>query len=100
MRPSCSFCGKSCFASLPKGTPFHIMSAYEPVTLAATCMEGRAFEKTRIGYNYDDIREFLEKRSKEPSKTELFKLGQEVEEWLKDPSKLAGVKPGSGVKPD
>lgn len=86
MRPSCSFCGKPCFASLPKGTPVRIMEAYQPITLAATCMEGRAFEKSRIGFSYDDVRIAMNRASKKPTKMELYRVGREVEAWLNNPS--------------
>ena len=57
MGPYCKFCGQRCFTYFPAGTPDHMLKAYSPnVTIIATCPAGQAFEKEKIGYCYDDIK--------------------------------------------
>lgn len=55
MIPCCEFCNQRCFIQIPEGTPRHIIEAYKPIKIAATCKEGKQFEKELFGYCYEDI---------------------------------------------
>ena len=55
MGPYCKFCNTRCFVPLTASTPEHIQKAYGNNSIAATCKQGQAFEKEKIGYCYQDI---------------------------------------------
>jgi hypothetical protein len=57
MGPYCNFCGRRCFCHFPNETPKHILDAYGTASIIATCRAGQEFEKSKIGYCYDDIME-------------------------------------------
>ena len=57
MGPYCNFCGRRCFCHFPNETPKHILDAYGTASIIATCRAGQEFERSKIGYCYDDIME-------------------------------------------
>lgn len=66
MGPYCNYCQCRCFVPFPEGTPQHVADAYNEksgkgvnITIIATCPQGQAVEKSRIGYCYDDIKAML-----------------------------------------
>ncbi len=60
MGPRCRFCKKRCFVRFLEGTPDYVLRAYGRYTLLATCSEGQAFERERIGFCFDDIKRIIE----------------------------------------
>jgi hypothetical protein len=60
MGPYCKFCNNRCFVHIPEGTPQEAIDAYGINTIVATCQGGQAFEKQRIGWNYDRIMQAID----------------------------------------
>lgn len=59
MGPYCIYCGLRCFVPLPPDTPEHIREAYGSATIVATCPRGQAFEREKVGWCYDMIKEAI-----------------------------------------
>ena len=62
MGPYCKFCNNRCFVHFPLNIPERVLEVYQEhakekarVEIIATCKQGQAFEKERIGVCYDDI---------------------------------------------
>ena len=55
MGPYCRFCNQRCFVHFPNATPQNILDAYGTSNIIATCSQGQAFEKKKVGFCYDDI---------------------------------------------
>ena len=62
MGPYCRYCNHRCFTHITNEWPEHIVRAYGPYEIVATCPKGQAFEKETIGFSYSD---FLAHRAKE-----------------------------------
>ena len=58
--PYCKFCGRRCFVCLPRRIPDRILKAYGNTTIIATCRLGQEFEREKVGFCYDDIKEIIE----------------------------------------
>lgn len=55
----CKFCNNRCFQFFPAETPKHILAAYGTSNIIATCPGGQQFEREKVGYCLDDIKEAI-----------------------------------------
>lgn len=62
MGPVCIFCLERCFREIPIGSTDEKLHAYRrrDIRLIATCVEGKKYEKERLGVNFDDVKNCLD----------------------------------------